>query len=76
MDVMSSGWGSSVIPKRLTSGGIFNNGLLFKNNRLLFSKNFCQGSNSDGGGQSRERGDPPLGKTLGSGDNVHLMSWD
>ena len=37
---------------------IFNNRILFKNNRLLFSLlfsgNFCGGQGFDGGGQSRE----------------------
>ena len=37
-----------VFPRRLTIGGIFNNRLLFENNRLsfslLFSGNFCGGT--------------------------------
>ena len=52
-------------------GGIFNNGLLFKNDRLLFSYCFLEifvgGEGFDGGRQSRDRGSPsppPLGKTL------------
>ena len=36
---------AKVFPRRLTSrgGDIFNNRLLFKNNRLLFSENFVGG---------------------------------
>ena len=59
-----------VFPRRLTNGGIFNNRLLFKNSRplfsLLFSGNFCEGRSLDGGDKV-VMGDPPvspLGKTL------------
>ena len=44
----------------LTNGGIFNNRLLFENNRLLFSLLFSGnflGQGLDRGGQSRD-GDP------------------
>ena len=43
---------------------MFNNRLLFS---LLFSGNFCGGQDLDGGGESRDREDPPVppyGKTL------------
>ena len=44
--------------------GIFNNMLLFKNNRLLFSLllsgNFCRGQGCDGEEQSRDRVIPQL----------------
>ena len=33
-----------VFPRRLTDRGIFNNRLLFENNRLSFSGNFCGGT--------------------------------
>ena len=59
-----------VFKRRLTSGGIFNNRFLFKNNRLLFSLlfsgNFVGGQGFDGGDKV-VMGDPPvhpLGKTL------------
>ena len=55
---------SRFFPRRLTLGGIFNNGLLFS---LLFSGNFYRGQGLDRGGQS-PNGEippvPPLGKTL------------
>ena len=41
-------------------GEIFNYRPLFKNSRLLFSGNFCGGQGIDGGGQSRDRGIPPV----------------
>ena len=43
-----------VFPRRLTNGEMFNNSLLFKNNRLLFSLLFS----GDGGGQSCDGGSP------------------
>ena len=55
-----------VFPRRLTSGGIFNNRPLLTNDRLLLSLLFS-GNVCDGGGQSGDRGIlpvPPQGKTL------------
>ena len=57
--------------------GIFNNRLLFENNMLLFSVNFCGGQGLDGGGQSRDGGIPPvpsLGKTLCAVSNIWLST--
>ena len=61
-----------VFPRRLTHGGIFNNKLLFENNRPLFSLLFS--GNFGGGDKDLMEGDkvvmggflqsPPLGKTL------------
>ena len=63
---------SWVFPGRLTSGGIFNNSLLFRNNKLLFSLLFLEifvgkGQGSDGGGQ---RGSPQWRKP-GQGSLVY-----
>ena len=48
-------------------GGIFNNKLFFKIDRLLFPGNFSGGGGkgSDGGPESRNRGIPPVPTTLG-----------
>ena len=61
-----------VFPRRLASGEIFSNRLLF-NNWLLFSENFCRGQGFDGEEQSHYREDypapltrenPGIGKTI------------
>ena len=54
---MTSGY--RVFLRRLSSGRIFDNRLLFKNNMLLFSGDFCGIQGLDGGRQSRNRGIPP-----------------
>ena len=46
----------------MRGGGIFNNSLLFS---LLSSGTFCGGQGLDGGRQSRDRGIPPSGTTIG-----------
>ena len=49
-------------------GRIFNNRLLFKKDRILFSLlifgNFCGGQGCDGGVENRYRWEPLPGKTL------------
>ena len=65
--------GNRIFLRRFTSGGIFNNRLLFKENKILFPYCFLEifvgGQGLDGGGQSCDRrgSSPPplLGKTLG-----------
>ena len=51
-----------VFPRRLTNGEIFNNRLLFENNRLfffqLFSGPFCGGQGLDGGDKVVMGGSP------------------
>ena len=53
-------------------GGIFNNRILFENNRLLFSGNFCQ--RLDGGGQSHDGGILPVFPTRENPVREHLVS--
>ena len=56
--------------------GGFNNRILFKNNRLLFSINFCRGDKALMEGDQVVMGDPqppsPLGKTLFSDQGVPM----
>ena len=62
-------------PRRLTNGGIFNNMLLFENNKLLFSllfsDNFRKGDKALMEGDKVLMGDPPvshIGEKLAQGE--------
>ena len=56
-------------PRRLINGGIFNNRVLFENNKLLFLycflKNFCGGQGFDGGDKVVMGQGFPSGETEG-----------
>ena len=58
-------------------GGISNNRLLFENNKLLFSLlfsgNFVGEQGLDGGGHSRDGGDPPTRENPETGCQIVLL---